>query len=75
MDLRLTTSNGETAEYLLKPNGIYIELGYNSTGIDMKKAKKIALGICCCGSTHNDILILVQKKIKTKKINDYFVQS
>ena len=53
----------ETAEYLLKPNGIYIELGYNSTGLPMQIAEKIALGICCCGSTHNDILILVQKKL------------
>lgn len=52
----------ETAYKLLKPNGIYIQLGYNSTGISIELADKIALGICCNGSSHNDILILVQRK-------------
>ena len=51
-----------TANYLLKPNGIYIELGYNSSGLGKDKAEKIALGVCCLGGSHNDILILVQKK-------------
>ena len=50
----------ETARYLLMPGGIYIELGYNSAGI--KGLEKIALGICQIGGSHNDILILVQKK-------------
>lgn len=52
----------ETANFLLKNNGIYIELGWNSTGLRKRFAEKIALGICCIGGNHNDILILVQKK-------------
>jgi hypothetical protein len=53
----------DTAQYLLKPNGIYIQLGYNTNGI--RNANKIALGICQIGSVHNDILILVQQKNNT----------
>jgi len=57
------------ADKLLKPGGIYIELGYNSTGLRKKIAEKIALGICCCGGGHNDILTLVQRKrLKPKKV-------
>jgi len=52
----------KTANYLLKKGGIYIELGYNSTGLRKEIADKIALGICCLGGSHNDILILVQRK-------------
>ena len=52
----------ETANYLLKTNGIYIELGYNSTGLRKEITKKIALGVCCLGGSHNDILIIVQRK-------------
>lgn len=52
----------DTAYYLLKPEGIYIELGYNSTGLRKEKAEKIALGICNNGGSHNDILIIVQRK-------------
>ena len=52
----------QTADYLLKKGGIYIELGYNSSGLRKNIAKKIALGICCNGGSHNDILVLVQKK-------------
>lgn len=60
----------KTANYLLKPNGIYIELGYNSTGLRQEIAEKIALGICCLGGSHNDILIVVQKKYNDKKQGD-----
>jgi DNA modification methylase len=58
----------EVAYKMLKHSGIYIQLGYNSTGINLDLADKIALGICCNGSTHNDILILVQKKKPKPKI-------
>ena len=58
----------DTADYLLKPNGIYIELGYNSVGLGKKRSKKIALGICCNGSAHNDILIVVQRKFNNLDI-------
>lgn len=57
-----------TANYLLKPGAIYIELGYNSTGLRMEIAKKIALGVCCIGGSHNDILILVQQKFGKLKL-------
>ncbi|KKM87618.1 hypothetical protein LCGC14_1267020 [marine sediment metagenome] len=60
----------KTAYYLLKPDGIYIELGYNSSGLRKKYAEKIALGICCLGAQHNDILILVQQKTERKELND-----
>lgn len=50
----------DTSNYLLKTNGVYIQLGYNTHGI--KNAEKIGLGICQTGSDHNDILILIQKK-------------
>jgi len=54
----------ETADFLLKKGGTYIELGFNSTGLRQEIAEKIALGICCMGGSHNDILIIVQKKIR-----------
>lgn len=60
----------KTANLLLKDGGTYIELGYNSTGLRREIAEKIALGICCNGGSHNDILILVQRKYKDKKIGD-----
>lgn len=52
----------DTAFFLLKPNGIYIELGYDSNGLGKKRAMKIALGVCCLGALHHDILIVIQKK-------------
>lgn len=58
----------ETANYLLKNNGIYTELGFNSSGLRKNYAKKIALGICCLGGSHNDVLILVQQKIEKKEL-------
>ena len=58
----------ETVNYLLTNNGIYIELGFNSSGLKKIYAEKIALGICCLGGSHNDILILVQQKIKKREI-------
>jgi len=58
----------KTAFRLLKNNGIYIELGFNSTGLRKFLAEKIALGICCLGGSHNDILIIVQRKKLEKDI-------
>lgn len=52
----------KTANYLLRPGGIYIELGYNSQGLHHYKAKKIAIGLCSLGASHNDIIIAVQQK-------------
>ncbi len=52
----------KAADFLLKPNGIYIELGWNSSGLRKEIAEKIALGVCCTGGNHRDILILIQKK-------------
>ena len=52
----------ETANYLLKPRGIYIELGYNSLGLHFSKASKIALGIWCTMQSRHDVLIVVQRK-------------
>jgi len=52
----------KSANFLLKPGGIYIELGWNSSGLRKNIAKKISLGVCCTGGNHRDILILVQQK-------------
>lgn len=50
----------DSADYLLRPRGIYIELGYNSSGI--WGYKKIALGICNVGINRHDIFVIVQEK-------------
>lgn len=61
----------DTAYFLLKPLGVYIELGYNTVGLGKDRSQKIAIGICCQGSSRNDILITVQKKIKNKSLERF----
>jgi len=48
---------------LLKKNGIVISLGYNSTGMNNKRGyKKLAILLVNCGGSHNDIIVLVERK-------------
>lgn len=52
---------------LLKPGGIIIHCGFNSSGMGIKRGyNKLELLIVNCGGSHNDYLILKEKKmIKT----------
>ncbi|KKN53336.1 hypothetical protein LCGC14_0603060 [marine sediment metagenome] len=62
----------KAADYLLKPGGIYIELGWNSSGLRKSIANKISLGVCCTGGNHRDILILVQRKREHDNVKPLF---
>ena len=59
----------DSARYLLRPGGIYIELGYNSSGL--WGLEKIALGICNVGVNRHDIIIAVQKKSNHPTLLDF----
>ena len=49
---------------LLKPGGVVISCGYNSTGMSKKRGfKKEELLIVNCGGSHNDFLVLKEKHI------------
>lgn len=51
---------------LLSDNGVVISCGYNSTGMSKKRGfKKTKLLVVNCGGSHNDFLILKEKKIQT----------
>lgn len=50
---------------LLKPGGIIIHCGFNSTGMGLKmRYKKIELLVVNCGGSHNDFLILKERKMQ-----------
>ena len=52
---------------LLKPGGIIISLGYNSTGMGKHRGyKKTKILLVNNGASHNDIIILVEKKVQSK---------
>jgi len=52
---------------LLKPRGVIIHCGYNTTGMGKKRGyKKTDLLIVNTGGSHNDFLILKERKIQTK---------
>lgn len=50
----------ESMDWLLRPGGIYIELGYDSSGLN--GYENIALGIYNPGIKIHDVLIIIQKK-------------
>jgi hypothetical protein len=57
------TAVRNTTDRLLKPNGVVISLGYNTTGMSAKRGyEKLAILICNNGGSHNDILTLVEQK-------------
>lgn len=62
----------DSARYLLRPGGIYIELGYNSSGL--WGLEKIALGICNVGVNRHDIIIIVQKKSNHPTLLDFITE-
>ena len=55
---------------ILKPNGIVITCGWNSGGIGKKYGMKIQeILLVPHGGWHNDTIVTVEKKIKTKIMN------
>jgi len=55
------------ADKLLKPGGVAISFGYNSTGFGKKRGyKKLAILLVNCGFGHNDIIVTVERKTQTK---------
>ena len=52
---------------LIKPGGIIISLGYNSTGMGKHRGfKKIKLLLVNNGGSHNDIIVLVERRVQAK---------
>jgi len=52
---------------LIKPGGIIISLGYNSTGMGHHRGYlKTNLLLVNNGGSHNDIIVLVEKKVQSK---------
>lgn len=55
----------DTVDYVLKPGGRVISLGFNSTGMSAKRGyKKEEILIVNCGASHNDYLITVERRIE-----------
>ena len=52
---------------LIKPGGIIVSLGYNSTGMGKSRGfKKIKLLLVNSGGSHNDIILLVERRVQSK---------
>lgn len=52
---------------LLKSGGIIVSLGYNSTGMGNHRGfKKTKILLVNNGGSHNDIIVLVEKKVQSK---------
>ena len=57
---------------LVRSGGIVISLGYNSTGMSHRRGyKKSALLIVNSGGSHNDTMVLVEKKVR-KSLTEVF---
>lgn len=55
----------DVVSLVLKPRGRVISLAFNSTGMNMKRGfKKEELLIVNCGASHNDYLVLVERRIR-----------
>lgn len=55
----------DVVEYVLKPDGRVISLGFNSTGMsDGRGFTKEALALVNCGGSHNDYILLSERRIE-----------
>lgn len=55
----------EQIERIVRPGGIVISCGWNSTGIGIKYGfEKIEILLVAHGSQHNDTIVVVEKRIK-----------
>lgn len=53
----------DVVEHVLRPGGVVISLGYNSTGMGAGRGfSKEHLLLVNCGGSHNDIIVLVERK-------------
>jgi hypothetical protein len=54
----------DVVEYVLKPGGRVISLGFNSTGMSASRGfEKEALLLVNCGGSHNDYIVLSERHI------------
>jgi hypothetical protein len=52
----------DVVEYVLKPGGRVLSLGFNSTGMSESRGfKKEALALVNCGGSHNDYILLSER--------------
>jgi hypothetical protein len=59
---QLVTHARDVVEYVLRPGGRVISLGFNSTGMGASRGfTKEALALVNCGGSHNDFLILSER--------------
>jgi len=55
----------DAVKTIIKPNGTIISLGYNSTGMGkIRGCKKTHLLIVNGGSSHNDVIVLVERLVQ-----------
>jgi hypothetical protein len=54
----------DVVEYVLKPQGRVISLGFNSTGMSAKRGfEKDEILLINCGASHNDYLVTVEHRL------------
>lgn len=53
----------DVVEWVLRPDGRVISLGFNSTGMSESRGfKKEALALVNCGGSHNDYILLCERR-------------
>lgn len=61
---QLVSHARDVVEFVLKPHGRVISLGFNSTGMSESRGfSKESLALVNCGGSHNDFILLSERRI------------
>lgn len=61
---QLVSHARDVVEFVLKPGGLVLSLGFNSTGMSQSRGfEKDALALVNCGGSHNDIILLAERHL------------
>lgn len=54
----------DLVDKILKPNGIFLQFGWNTAGMGLKRNYQIEeIMICCHGAGHNDTICMAERKL------------
>jgi hypothetical protein len=62
---QLVSHARDVVEHVLRPHGVVISLGFNSTGMSESRGfVKESMAIVNCGGSHNDFILLQERKVE-----------
>lgn len=68
---QLVSHARDVVEFVLRPGGRVLSLGFNSTGMSASRGfEKEAIAMVNCGGSHNDYILMSERRINGQSSND-----